>query len=295
MKIQCNVCESSEAAVLCCADEAALCWSCDEKVHAANKLASKHQRVPLSTSTSQMPKCDICQEAAGYFFCLEDRALLCRNCDVAIHTVNSLVSSHQRFLLTGVKVGLEAADLGASSSTGKSTSGEKILEPEKPHSVPANQFNKVMPVEAGDFVPSKMPYTGGSSADSIQWQFDDFLALTDYNQNYNYLDNDSSKADSGKLGESDGSPILRAMDIELDDEECLGQVPDASWAVPQMSSPPTASGLSWPKDRPRYQHPPGSDTYVPDVCYLPMPNFYGSRQNAGASQSGVAGINECKG
>lgn len=47
--------------MLCCADEAALCWACDEKVHAANKLASKHQRVPLSTSTSQMPKCDICQ------------------------------------------------------------------------------------------------------------------------------------------------------------------------------------------------------------------------------------------
>ncbi|KAM0029156.1 putative transcription factor interactor and regulator Znf-B family [Helianthus debilis subsp. tardiflorus] len=282
MKIQCNVCESAEAVVLCCADEAALCWSCDEKVHAANKLASKHQRVRLSTSTSQMPKCDICQEAAGYFFCLEDRALLCRKCDVAIHTANSLVSSHQRFLLTGVKVGLEAADLGASSSTGNSNSGEKILEPEKPHSIPANPVNKFMPVEAGDFIPSKMPYTGGSSADSIQWQFDDFLALTDYNQSYNYLDNDSSKADSGKLGESDGSPILRAMELQLDDEDCLGQVPDASWAVPQMSSPPTASGLSWPKDRPRHQHQQGFDTYVPDVCYLPMPNFYGSRQNAGS-------------
>ena len=61
MKIQCNVCEAAEAYVLCCADEAALCWACDEKVHAANKLASKHQRVPLSTSSSQMPKCDICQ------------------------------------------------------------------------------------------------------------------------------------------------------------------------------------------------------------------------------------------
>ncbi|KAJ0801552.1 putative transcription factor interactor and regulator Znf-B family [Helianthus annuus] len=264
MKIQCNVCESAEAVVLCCADEAALCWSCDEKVHAANKLASKHQRVRLSTSTSQMPKCDICQEAAGYFFCLEDRALLCRKCDVAIHTANSLVSSHQRFLLTGVKVGLEAADLGASSSTGNSNSGEKILEPEKPHSIPANPVNKFMPVEAGDFIPSKMPYTGGSSADSIQWQFDDFLALTDYNQSYNYLDNDSSKADSGKLGESDGSPILRAMELQLDEEDCLGQVPDASWAVPQMSSPPTASGLSWPKDRPRHHH---QQEEIPKACY----------------------------
>ncbi|KAG2327355.1 hypothetical protein Bca52824_010083 [Brassica carinata] len=51
-QIQCNVCET---------DEAALCWSCDEKLHTANKLAEKHQRVPLSVSSSSIPKCDICQ------------------------------------------------------------------------------------------------------------------------------------------------------------------------------------------------------------------------------------------
>ncbi|RRT84149.1 hypothetical protein BHE74_00012436 [Ensete ventricosum] len=62
MKIQCDVCERAAAAVLCCADEAALCWSCDEKVHAANKLAGKHQRVPLlptnpNSCSSQIPNC----------------------------------------------------------------------------------------------------------------------------------------------------------------------------------------------------------------------------------------------
>lgn len=76
MKIQCNVCEAAEAKVLCCADEAVLCWECDEKVHAANKLANKHQRVPLSTSSSHMPKCDICQV---YLYCM-----LCWFCDFFI-------------------------------------------------------------------------------------------------------------------------------------------------------------------------------------------------------------------
>lgn len=291
MKIQCNVCEKVEATVLCCADEAALCRDCDMKVHAANKLASKHQRVPLYNSNSKMPNCDICQETAGYFFCLEDRALLCRKCDLAVHTVNPLVSAHQRFLLTGVKVGLEAADHGSSSSTGKSNSSEKFPKQEKSHSGPArnvpvsttSQVNKPMPAqaaEAGDFEPPKLPFSGGSSAESMQqWQFDDFLALTDFNSSYNYLDNGSSKANSGKLGESDGSPILRAMEIELDSEDCLGQVPDASWAVPEIPSPPTASGLSWPKTRPHHQRGTVSDTFVPDVSYLPMPNFYESQQN----------------
>lgn len=69
------------------------------------------------------------------------------------------------------------------------------------------------------------------------------------------------------------------MEVELDGEDCLGQVPDASWAVPQIPSPPTASGLCWPKGHPHHQHLAGSDTFVPDVCYLPMPNFYGSQQN----------------
>lgn len=72
MKVLCDVCEMAAAAVVCCADEAALCWNCDEKVHAANKLAGKHQRVPLLFSSSnsdlsssnsplRIPTCDICQ------------------------------------------------------------------------------------------------------------------------------------------------------------------------------------------------------------------------------------------
>jgi hypothetical protein len=62
MKIQCNACGAAEARVLCCADEAALCAACDEEVHAANKLAGKHQRVPLlHDDAPAVPNCDICQ------------------------------------------------------------------------------------------------------------------------------------------------------------------------------------------------------------------------------------------
>jgi uncharacterized protein (DUF1330 family) len=107
MRVQCDVCEKNKAAVMCCADEAALCSSCDTRVHAANKLANKHVRVPL-VGQLESPKCDICQEKTGFFFCLEDRALLCRDCDVSIHTANKLSSNHQRFLITGTRVGLDA-------------------------------------------------------------------------------------------------------------------------------------------------------------------------------------------
>ncbi|EXB54075.1 putative salt tolerance-like protein [Morus notabilis] len=268
MKIQCNVCEAAEANVLCCADEAALCWACDEKVHAANKLASKHQRVPLSTSSSNMPKCDICQvlkggirprgvlpftrrgETVGYFFCLEDRALLCRKCDLAIHTANTFVSGHQRFLLTGVKVGLEPTEPIASTSSGKSLSGEKRSEikshPVSKRETPTPSVGdcKVSSVNVGgggqDFAAPKVSFTGGSAAGSIlQWQIDDYIALSDYNHSFEYMDNGSSKADSGKLGDSDDS-VFRASEEELDNDECLGKVPETSWAVPQKTSAKSA-------------------------------------------------------
>jgi hypothetical protein len=66
MKIQCDVCEKAPATMICCADEAALCAKCDIEVHAANKLASKHQRLHLQSLSSKLPRCDICQVITYY-------------------------------------------------------------------------------------------------------------------------------------------------------------------------------------------------------------------------------------
>lgn len=68
MKVQCDVCERNKAAVMCCADEAVLCSDCDTRVHAANKLAIKHQRISLITP-SEAPRCDICQVSLHLGLC----------------------------------------------------------------------------------------------------------------------------------------------------------------------------------------------------------------------------------
>ncbi|KAI3852419.1 hypothetical protein MKW92_030216 [Papaver armeniacum] len=284
MKIQCNSCEVAEANVLCCADEAALCWACDVKVHAANKLASKHQRIPLSTSSSsQIPKCDICQEAVGYFFCLEDRALLCRKCDVSIHTANAYVSSHQRFLLTGVKVGLEPTQPVGLSTKEKSDSVDKTVEREsqsvsrKDTSVSWNGRNGEIlsrqPGGDGGLHATKLSVSGGTTGGSMpEWPLDDFFGLTDFTQNFGYMDNGTSKADSGKTGESGFSPTLQVTDEDFDMDECLGKVPEIQWMVPEVPSPPTASGLFWPKS---FRNSPDNELSVPDVSFsnqrIPQP------------------------
>lgn len=44
------------------------------------------------------------QERRAFLFCREDRAILCRECDVSIHRANEHTQGHSRFLLTGVKL-----------------------------------------------------------------------------------------------------------------------------------------------------------------------------------------------
>ncbi|GJX90003.1 B-box zinc finger protein 21-like protein [Tanacetum coccineum] len=105
MRIICDVCNKDEASVYCSADDAALCCACDHRVHHANILAGKHPRFSLiQPSPKDSPICDICQEKKGLLFCQQDRAILCKDCDVAIHKVNEHTMNHNRFLHTGVKL-----------------------------------------------------------------------------------------------------------------------------------------------------------------------------------------------
>ncbi|MQL85985.1 hypothetical protein Taro_018520 [Colocasia esculenta] len=266
MKIQCNACEAAEASVMCCADEAALCWACDDKVHAANELAGKHQRIPLTaSSSSQVPKCDICQEASGYFFCLEDRALLCRECDVAIHSVNPFVSAHRRFLVTGVRLAPEHSELGFSFV-------DKQPSPAPPESLSNRNTSTPLSGENSEAVSSQVNrngsipasrtlFTGGTISGQVtNWPFNEFFGM-EFNQYYGLSGHESSKDGSGKLGSSDDSQIYHTADEQLDFE--INQVLETQWRVPEISSPPTASGLNWPKT----SHDSLADIMsVPDVC-----------------------------
>ncbi|KAI4321624.1 hypothetical protein MLD38_034986 [Melastoma candidum] len=124
MRIQCDVCGKGEASVFCTADDAALCGGCDHRVHHANKLASKHQRFSLLTPSSKdNPLCDICQERRAFLFCQQDRAILCRECDVPIHAANEHTQKHDRFLLTGVKLSATSALYVSDGTPASSSNG----------------------------------------------------------------------------------------------------------------------------------------------------------------------------
>ncbi|KAL0723870.1 hypothetical protein Bca4012_038469 [Brassica carinata] len=177
MKIQCDVCENAPATVICCADEAALCAKCDVEIHAANKLASKHQRLHLNSLSTKFPRCDICQEKAAFIFCVEDRALLCRDCDESIHVANSRSANHQRFLATGIKVALSSS--ACSKETDKNHQSEPSNNRQKAKEIPAKTPSPQQP----------------SSATPLPWAVDDFFHFSDPE----FTDKQKGQLDLGEL------------------------------------------------------------------------------------------------
>ncbi|THG00393.1 hypothetical protein TEA_002109 [Camellia sinensis var. sinensis] len=96
MRTLCDVCESATAVLFCAADEAALCRSCDDKVHRCNKLANRHVRVGLADPNA-VPRCDICENAPAFFYCEVDGSSLCLQCDMIVHVGGK--RTHGRYLV----------------------------------------------------------------------------------------------------------------------------------------------------------------------------------------------------
>ncbi|KAK4748910.1 hypothetical protein SAY87_015496 [Trapa incisa] len=84
----CDSCKSATATLYCRADSAFLCLSCDGRVHAANKLASRHARVVI---------CEVCEQSPAHVTCKADAASLCISCDRDIHSANPVAQKHERY------------------------------------------------------------------------------------------------------------------------------------------------------------------------------------------------------
>lgn len=178
MKILCDVCNNHDASFFCTADEAALCLSCDHRVHHANKLASKHNRLSLlHPSPNLSPLCDICQDRRAFVLCKQDRAILCNHCDSSIHSVNEFTVNHDRFLLAGVKLSTISSSFTSSSSTNsKSNLVDSSSLIDKSVVVPSSTS-----IIHNDALEGTVSGGGGSTISQYLietlpgWQVDDFL------------------------------------------------------------------------------------------------------------------------
>lgn len=102
----CDTCRSAACTVYCRADSAYLCTGCDARIHAANRVASRHERVWV---------CEACERAPAAFICKADAASLCATCDADIHSANPLARRHHRvpiLPISGCLYGPSATDPG---------------------------------------------------------------------------------------------------------------------------------------------------------------------------------------
>ncbi|KAK2358840.1 zinc finger protein CONSTANS-LIKE [Trifolium repens] len=83
----CDSCKLNSAALFCRSDSAFLCIICDSRIHSANKLSSRHERVWM---------CEVCEQAPASVTCKADAAALCVTCDSDIHSANPLARRHER-------------------------------------------------------------------------------------------------------------------------------------------------------------------------------------------------------
>lgn len=239
MKIQCDVCEKAPATVICCADEAALCAKCDTEVHAANKLASKHQRILLQSLSNKLPTCDICQEKPAFIFCVEDRALFCEDCDEPIHSAGSLAANHQRFLATGIRVAQKS---------------KATKEDEK------NQLEPPPPSKNSQQIVMKTPTQQTSGCTSSSWAVDDLLQFSDFDS-------------TDKKGQLEFGELDWFSDIGLFGEQ-VAQRTSAAAEVPQLPVFQSSNTISYrptklymPYKKPRLEIPDNDDEHftVPDL------------------------------
>ncbi|XP_024030222.1 B-box zinc finger protein 19 isoform X2 [Morus notabilis] len=131
MRTLCDVCERAAAILFCAADEAALCSSCDEKVHMCNKLASRHVRVGLA-DPSDVPRCDICESGPAFFYCEIDGSSLCLQCDMIVHVGGK--RTHRRYLVLRQRVEFPGDKSGHLVEVG--------MQPLDPHDVRREQIQR---------------------------------------------------------------------------------------------------------------------------------------------------------
>lgn len=188
---------------------------------------------------------------------------------MSIHSMNVHVSAHRRFLLTGIRVETEPPESTPSSFT------ERHLNPSMHKPLSKRRSSTPSSCENKEENSGQLGWTGSQQDVGAQltgglvnmgisdWQFDHFFGA-DFDQNHGFAVNQSSKGDSGKLGSSEGSPMCHQASEELE-VDSVNQVPEVQWTVPEIPSPPTASGLNWSRNS-WSQNPIDQTAFVPDVC-----------------------------
>ena len=141
------------------------------------------------------------QERRAILFCKEDRAILCKECDLPIHKANEHTQIHNRFLLTGVKLSASSSLYPTSSSSTASDANvgtenrstkSSIKRPEPIHnealSSPSRAKTKPPTIKISENENSTVSISTSSISEYLMetlpgWRVEDFLDPSSANYN----------------------------------------------------------------------------------------------------------------
>ncbi|XP_040372909.1 uncharacterized protein LOC121052275 [Rosa chinensis] len=129
----------------------------------------------------------------------------------------SIVANSPEVLLTRIKVGPKPDQTG-SDGGGGGVAGSSSSVKSDSRAVSKCEANIQLAEECKVSLSSVagMSFAGGSAAGSVpQWPMDEFMGFTYFDQSIGYMDNGSSKANCGKLGDSDSSILRSSEAIEV--------------------------------------------------------------------------------
>lgn len=102
MKLKCEICPQQATYVVGCGNKAA----CNGCVKTKKCNPSQERATEITQQDAQAMPCDICKSNPVSVVCHEDRAFLCTNCDLKIHSANDFAGHHQRFAFTAAKMAI---------------------------------------------------------------------------------------------------------------------------------------------------------------------------------------------
>ncbi|MBA0576168.1 hypothetical protein Golob_025276, partial [Gossypium lobatum] len=177
-------------------------------------------------------------EKRAFLFCQQDRAILCRDCDVPIHSANEHTQRHNRFLLTGVKLSSRSGTYNTTSSS--SNGGDSVPE--------FKVNNPISSISPPNFNPSSNEVDGSTSSISEYliemlpgWHVEDLLDSSPSLSPFGFCKNDD-----GMLPFSDPAQSLYHLPqmegpIGFKETTMKGNKrwTNDAFTVPQINPPPT--------------------------------------------------------
>ncbi|KAE8731216.1 Zinc finger protein CONSTANS-LIKE 2 [Hibiscus syriacus] len=170
----CDTCHSTACTVYYREESAYLCAGCDARVHAANRVASRHERLWV---------CQACERAPAAFLCKADAASLCTTCDADIHSANPLARRHQRvpiLPISGCLYGPSAADPGGQKMVAAAETEDGFI---------VTELDETIVEEDEDEAASWLLLNPGKSSTNqntgilFDGEVDEYLDVVEYNSN----------------------------------------------------------------------------------------------------------------